>query len=104
MRGLESVKLDRDDGGNRGQGCGVLIAVGLTSGLARAETTRKADHPVGRLKAGPAVPREACRWTWWWRGSTRSSTRSVQPGQIEAVQAIDLRPEISGRLVRILGP
>lgn len=101
MRGLESVKL-RHTVGYAARAAAVLITVGLTVGACSGGDDAEGGPPGGGAEGGPGgAPRGMPVDVVVARLDTVVDAIGAN-GQIEAVQAIDLRPEISGRLVRIL--
>ncbi len=101
MRGLESVKL-RDAAGIAFRSAAVVIAVGLAVGGCSGGDDTEGGPPGGAPGGGPGgAPRGMPVDVVAARLDTVVDAIGAT-GQIEAVQAIDLRPEISGRLIRIL--
>ncbi|MFL5448241.1 MAG: efflux transporter periplasmic adaptor subunit, partial [Gemmatimonadales bacterium] len=76
----------------------VLLMLAALAGCNRAESEGKGSEGGGGPGGGPpAMPVEAA--------AARSDTvvdAILATGQIEAMQSIDLRPEVEGRLVQIL--
>ncbi len=101
MRGLESVKL-RDAVGIASRGAATMIAIGLAVGACSGGDGAEGGPPGG-AEGGPpgGAPMGMPVDVVVARLDTVVDAIGAT-GQIEAEQAIDLRPEISGRLIRIL--
>jgi membrane fusion protein (multidrug efflux system) len=101
MRGLESVKL-RDLAGNAGRAAAVLIAVSLSFGACSGGDAAEGGPPGGGSEGGPGGPPRGMPVDVVVARLDTVVDAITATGQIEAVQAIELRPEVGGRLVRIL--
>mgnify|MGYP001829068338 FL=1 len=100
MRGLASVKL-RESVRVSGRAAAVLMAVGLTVGACSGGDEAQGGPPAGADAGGPGGPPRGMPVDVVEARLDTVVDAIGANGQIEAVQAIDLRPEIAGRLVRI---